>query len=571
MITHRSPTLLTDHRVLLLVFGSILVGCGDDAALMDDGDGDSTGAAPSSTSATPEPTTSTPSSSGATGSETSEVDETGASSSSTGGPADDTPPMLALTSPRDGRMTPVRQILVTGTVTDDVGVAALVHAGPDGEQPIEIADDGTFSATLPLEPGANAVTLVARDAAGNEAEAEVAVYFGHRISVGNSQAAFLRDGTLFTWGRNELGQLGNGTLDGSGYGDDPETSALPVRYEIPVAGLVSVVTRQTFMIALRDDGHVLTWGSNSNGQLGYETPADCGSTGDDPCQRSPTEVPGITDAIAVAAGFTHSLVLLRDGTVLAFGDNEDGQLGDETIGASSLEPIPVPGLADVVQLAASSDGTLALTVDGQVWAFGRNDRGQLGIGSADGEPHPAPVLVPGVAGAVSIAAANTTSYAQLDDGTMITWGRNHAGQAGTGAQDGADVLAPTAVVLEDLTALSALDAIAGDGFVGVALTSEPRVLAWGLGSLGQLGQGYLEDGERDLANRTFASPVAVAPPDESLFDVVEIEVGAGGPAMALTSEGNLFGWGWSFHGSLGLEGAIEAWAYSAPVLVFPAD
>ena len=562
--------------MVLLALGTLLVGCGDDAAPIDDGASDSTSAASSSTSTTPEPepsTTSTSSSSSAatSGSETVAVDETGASSSSTGAPADDTPPTLAITSPRDGRMTPVRRILVTGTVTDDVGVVALVHAGPDGEQPIEVADDGTFSATLPLEPGANAVALVARDAAGNEAEAQVAVYFGHRVSVGNSQAAFLRDGTLFTWGRNELGQLGNGTLDGSGYGDDPVISALPVRYELPVTGLVSVVTRQTFMIALRDDGHVLTWGSNTDGQLGYVSPVDCGSDGDDPCQREPTEVPGITDAIAVAAGYTHSLVLLRDGTVLAFGNNQSGQLGDETIGASSPEPIPIPGLADVVQLAASSDGTLALTGDGQVWAFGRNDRGQLGTGSADGDPHPVPVLVPGVGDAVSIAAANTTSYAQLEDGTMLAWGRNHAGQAGTGAVDGADVLSPTPVVLEDLSALSGLDAIAGDGFVGVALTSEPRVLAWGQGSLGQLGQGYLEDGSRDLANRTFASPVAVDPRDESLFDVVEIEVGAGGPTMALTSEGNLFGWGWSFHGSLGLEGAIEAWAYSAPVLVFPAD
>jgi alpha-tubulin suppressor-like RCC1 family protein len=556
----------------LLLFAS-LAGCSDDPAPGAGSDESSTGATPidpTSTGAEPEPDPSTTTST-SDGTSTASLDDTGSSSSSTGAPVDDVPPTLTLTSPRDGRMTPVRRIQVTGTVTDDVAVTELVHAGPDGEQPIEVADDGTFTATVPLVPGANAVTLLARDAAGNEAEAQVAVYFGHRISVGNSQSGFLREGTLFTWGRNELGQLGNGTLEGSGYGDDPETAALPVRYELPVTGLVSVVTRQGFMIALRDDGHVLTWGSNAQGQLGYETPADCGSSGDDPCQREPTEVTGITDAVAVAAGFNHSLVLRADGTVLSFGGNALGQLGYETPESSSMMPSSVPGVADVVQLAASSDSTFALTASGEVWAWGANDRGQLGLGSLDAVPHPTPMLVPGVASVASIAATNTTVLAHRGDGTMLAWGRNHAGQAGTGDESGAEVLAPTPVMVEGLLPLEGVTSIAGDGFVSLALTDQPTVLAWGLGSLGQLGQGYLPDGERDLLNRFVASPVAVAPRDAALFDVVEIEVGAGGPAMALTSEGHLFGWGWSFHGSLGLAGAIEAWAYSAPVLVFAAD
>ena len=135
----------------------------------------------------------------------------------------------------------------------------------------------------------------------------------------------LAGGKLFTWGRNELGQLGNGTLTGTWSAD--ETVVLPPMYEQAAADLVSIVTRQTFMIALASDGTVRTWGSNASGQLGYATPADCGSNGTSPCGRAPAIVPGISDAVAVAAGFDHALVLRADGSVIAFGSNAKGQLG----------------------------------------------------------------------------------------------------------------------------------------------------------------------------------------------------------------------------------------------------
>ncbi|MEM9195637.1 MAG: hypothetical protein AAGF12_41100, partial [Myxococcota bacterium] len=112
------------------------------------------------------------------------------------------------------------------------------------------------------------------------------------------------------------------------------------------------------------------------------------------------------------------------------------------------------------------------------------------------------------------------------------------------------------------------DADAGDGFIGLLLTGDGRVFAMGLGRLGQLGQGNLMDGSRDLEDREVASEVAVDAADRAVFDILEVEVGAGGPALAASRSGDLFGWGWSFRGSLGLGGAIDAWAYSTPVLVF---
>lgn len=532
----------------------------------------STGPSPSSS---PGPTSDAPgSTTGAEGVDVTGSDST-AASPSTGEVADRQPPALELLTPRAGRMTPVRRIRLAGTATDDVALLELVADLGGAPIPIEVEDDGSFDVPLDLAPGDNQGVLVARDEAGNETELAIDVYFGHRISVGNSQSAFLRDGVLLTWGRNEQGQLGNGTLEGSGYGDDPRTSMLPVRYELPAPELVSVVTRQAFMIALRDDGQVLTWGSNSDGQLGYLAESDCGASGTSPCRRDPTPVPGITGAIAVAAGYRHSLVLLEDGTVISFGDNTHGQLGRPTPDASTEEPALVESLSGVIQVAAGSDCSFALTETGQVHAWGENDRGQLGLGMADALPHPTPTPVPGLADVAELAAANTTTFARLHDGTVWSWGRNHTGQAGIGDESGGEILVPTAVVVQTpggtTEPLAGTSNIAGDGFVGLSLSPEAELMAWGLGSLGQLGQGYLDDGTRDLEARWVASPVWVDPSIAMIFDVVELEVGAGGPAMALTSSGDLFGWGWSFRGSLGLEGAIDAWAYSAPFLVLAAD
>lgn len=578
-------------RSVVAVFAAS--GCGDDVAPQDEtsssGSGDATvgaeddaGARPDDDSADTTASTPDPTGDGTTeGGSTAAADgtETGGTRTDGGetetGTPDEQPPQVTIVSPRPDRMTPVRQILVEGTVTDEGGTASVLRVDPDGDEAIVVSDDGSFTALVPLTPGANEIEFVASDEAGNETSQTLAVYYGHRVSVGNSQVAYIRDGTLYTWGRNELGQLGNGTLLGSGYGDDPDTADLPVRYEVDVAGLVSVVNRQTFMMAVRGDGHVMTWGSNRDGQLGYEAEGDCGSGGSSPCRRVPTEVPGIDAAIAIAPGFDHAVVLLDDGSVVTFGSNESGQLGYETLEESSSTPTPIADLTEIVQIASGSDASYALTADGDVYAWGENDRGQLGRGEADGDAHPLPVVIPDLDGVVALAAANTTALALRDDGTVAAWGRNHTGQAGVGDDSGDNVLVPTTILVEPsrgmFVPLADVENIAADGFVGLAVTTEGRVYAWGLGALGQLGQGVLKGGDRDLDSRVVASPLSVSSDDDDSFDVVEIEGGAGGPSMSLTRDGDLFGWGWSFRGSLGLDGAINAWAYSTPVLVFPAD
>lgn len=569
-------TFSTSLAVLLTC--GIAGGCGDDTESADTDVGTSTGEPGSTGEPLPGSTGNAETTSDIPGGSTGDtpgttgVAETGSTGSAETTGAEQTAPTIELLSPRPGSAVASRVWTFEGTADDvDGDLDTVTYDGPDGAVEVEVADDGSFSAEVTLVPGPNSYAFTATDAEGNTAEATLDVHFGHRISVGNSQAAYLRDGTLFTWGRNELGQLGNGTLEGSGWGDDPETANLPVRYEVDVDGLVSVVNRQTFMLGLHSDGTVLSWGSNGSGQLGRDADTDCGSSGTSACGRTPTVVPGVTGAVAIGAGFEHALVLREDGSVWAWGDNAYGQLGDPAAGDTRMSPAAVVGVSDIIQVAAGSDASYALTADGTVYAWGENDRGQLGRGTTDGDAHPTPTLIDGLDDVVHVAAANTTAFALRSDGSLVAWGRNHTGQAGIGVESGDNVLMPTPVVDTDGNPLGDVVSVAGDGFVGLALTADGTVYAWGLGALGQLGQGYLDGGERDLDARRAASPVAIDDDLADAFDPLEIEGGAGGPSLALSADGNLFGWGWSFQGSLGLEGAINAWAYSAPVVVFAAD
>lgn len=485
---------------------------------------------------------------------------------------DTSPPVVEILSPRDDLAFDERRIVVTGSAKDDVGIAELtILVGTRAPVAVPVAADGSFVVSFEPDPGSNTVTLTAKDASGNSTQATRTAYFGHRVSVGNSQAALLANGKIYTWGRNELGQLGNGTLVGTWSADT--SAALPAMYERNAPELVSIVTRQTSMIALAKDGSVQTWGANGSGQLGYTTPADCGSKANTACGRTAKAVPGITDAVAIAAGFDHTLVLRKDGTVLAFGSNDSGQIGQPATVASTNAPTEVPGLTDVIAIAAGSSHSIALTKAGKVYVWGNNQQGQLGLGTTDKDPHPTPTLVDGVTG-LSIASCNNTVLVRTADKHVVTWGQNNNGQIGNGTTTAA--LKPTQVLVSAATdtapakPLTGIDSIAGDGFVSLALDDKGVVYAWGMGSLGQLGQGLLGNGDRDLANRSVASPVYVDPADKSVFDVVEIEVGAGGPAFAWTKAHKLFGWGWSFQGSLGGgTSLINAWAYTTPFLVFP--
>ena len=196
---------------------------------------------------------------------------------------------------------------------------------------------------------------------------------------GEHSLALLENGTVTAWGSNSYGQLGNNST---------EPSDVPV----PVSGLSAVAAisaGDSHSLALLGNGTVMAWGYNFQGQLGDGTTTD---------RHVPVAVSGLSGAIAVAGGGFHSLALLRNGTVAAWGANGSGQLGDGsrtgpercgeiTTFPCAKTPAAVSGLGGVTAISAGHEHSLALRGSGSVLAWGGNESGQLGDGTSTG-PEP---------------------------------------------------------------------------------------------------------------------------------------------------------------------------------------
>jgi alpha-tubulin suppressor-like RCC1 family protein len=303
--------------------------------------------------------------------------------------------------------------------------------------------------------------------------------------------ALRSDGTVSAWGLNEHGELGDGTTT------DRFT---PVQ----VKGLTGVITQvavgEGFSLALRSDGTVWAWGRNDHGQLGRGIITSEGV--------APARVAVLNRVTEIAAGRRFGLALRSDGIVFAWGDGQFGQLGN---GATADSPVPVKiaGLAQVTGISAGSDAALATEASGisaitSVWAWGDNDEGQLGDGTTAG--HSTPERVTGLPVSIAgISAGNQFAAVLGTDGSVWGWGSNVLGQLDI-APAGAAVTRP----LKIIAAGSRIIQISAGGGHMLALRSNGTVLAWGLGVRGQLGNGVQTQvsGQVEVTNLGGATQVA---------------------------------------------------------------
>lgn len=251
----------------------------------------------------------------------------------------------------------------------------------------------------------------------------IAIAGGGSAYIGGGHAlAVLEDGRVFSWGNNEAGQLGDGSISSR------DMTSVP-RAVVGAAGARAVAAGGLHSVALRPDGTVLTWGHNQFGQLGL------GSADTNPGTPTPVQ-PAVSRIKAIAAGGTHTLALKDDGTVWAWGRNTAGQVGNGSIAPNNPGAAPVPtqvvDLTDVVAIAAGELHSVALKQDGSVWAWGANESGQLGIGRM-GPSEPRPVRVVSQLKFIEISAGVNHSNAMTDDGDVWSWGSNQIGQLGTGS------------------------------------------------------------------------------------------------------------------------------------------
>jgi alpha-tubulin suppressor-like RCC1 family protein len=204
-------------------------------------------------------------------------------------------------------------------------------------------------------------------------------------------------GSVWAWGWNGSGQLGDGTR---------------VAHSSPVLvvgghSFVEVVGGDDHSLARKADGSVWAWGWNGSGQLGDETRDS---------HSSPVLVVGAHSFVEVAGGYLHSLARKADGSVWAWGYNYYGQLGDGTADARSSPVLVVGGHSFVEVAGGGYNHSLARKADGSVWAWGYNGNGELGDGTTDHRS--SPVLVVGGHSFVEVAGGGSHSLAR----TRSTWG-----------------------------------------------------------------------------------------------------------------------------------------------------
>lgn len=296
-----------------------------------------------------------------------------------------------------------------------------------------------------------------------------------------------------------LGENDHGELGTGTFGGE----ALEPKMINGLDGIVAVLAGGRHSVALKKDGTVLTWGFNASGQLGD------GTTQNSP---APFKVAGVSNVKAIATGSGHVVALKHDGTVWAWGGNHSGQVGNGDY-QDCMTPTQVPGLQDVIAIAAGAFNTTALKKDGTLWSWGFNGRGQLGNGAK--ERSSIPVRVSGLDDVHAIAAGDWHVVALKHDGSVWAWGSNHASQLGSSST--AYSLSPVQVPgINNIT-----DITASVGHT-IAIARNDTVWAWGDAGTGMWGNGISMDGSvSPVMVSGYNGPVmiaAVVNPDTVLRD-----------------------------------------------------
>lgn len=289
------------------------------------------------------------------------------------------------------------------------------------------------------------------------------------------------EGRVYAWGRNAQGQLGNRSTTDSNV-------PVAVYMDGALAGkrVVAVAAGDEFSVALTDDGLVYTWGDGGDGQLGHNAFVDF--------SNEPVAV-GTSGALngkfvtAIAAGSEHVLALTSEGKVYAWGSNGYGQLGTNMFGTNRSLPNPVYhggayGQKTVVDIACGWDHSIALTADGRVYVWGENDHGQVGNNSKSNRNDPGIVSAAGVLNGKTVAAVtggDSHTTALTTEGRVYDWGFNDYGQLGNDTE-GTDTPLPVAVDTSGALAGKTVVALGSNwgGVFNLALavaTTGPRIMA----------------------------------------------------------------------------------------------
>ena len=291
--------------------------------------------------------------------------------------------------------------------------------------------------------------------------------------------AIATDGTLWAWGYNYYGQLGDGTTT-------DRTS--PVRIGL-ASNWASVSASSSYTVAIATDGTLWAWGSNSGGQLGGPTTS----------RSSPVRIGTENNWASVSVCLrgkndtsSHAMAITTDGSLWAWGGNDEGQLGDGTT-TNRASPVRIGLANNWASVSAGGDHTVAIATDGTLWAWGSNWYGQLGDGTGGGGVLDSsgdkltPVQIGTTRSWSSVSAGISYTVAIRADGTLWAWGSNSSGQLGD-SYGTTTIKTPVRIGAENNWV-----SVSAGWLHTVAIATDGTLWAWGYNSTGQLGDGTTTD------------------------------------------------------------------------------
>lgn len=306
------------------------------------------------------------------------------------------------------------------------------------------------------------------------------------LTVNGRSHAITADGKVYSWGRNDSGELGDGTKT-----HRKEPVAVDMSGALAGKSVTALSANHVYTLALTADGKVYAWGANFAGQLGL---------GDTVDRTTPQLVQGALASktiVSISAGLGHSLVLASDGTVYGWGNNAYHTLGDGST-ATRLSPVAMNTTGTLLAgktITAIKCGyyhNVVLTSEGKLYSWGFNGNGKLGDGSDTDRS--APVLISGSLAdktVVAIAGNNSHHLALTSDNQLHCWGYNLFGQLGDGSTT--DRTTPVPVTMSGALAGKTIASIQAGSANSLATTTDGKVFNWGMNDVGELGNGSAAD------------------------------------------------------------------------------
>ena len=356
-----------------------------------------------------------------------------------------------------------------------------------------------------------------------------------QVSAGqNHTAVIIEDGSLWIWGGNAYGQLGLGRTG--------QAFNLPHQVQ-PGTTWAYVSAGESHTMAIREDGSLWAWGNRENGRLGQGA-----VTG---VQNTPIRVGTLNTWATVSAGSQHTMATRTDGSLWAWGNRENGRLGhsglpEQTIG-NQVTPVRVGILNTWATVSAGSQHTVATRTDGSLWAWGNRENGRIGQGAATGAQN-VPIRVGNLNIWASASAGESHTLAVQTNGTLWAWGNRAIGRIGQGSITG-NQETPIQVGTESTWA----DVSAGSSH-SVAFRTDGTLWAWGSRANGRIGQGAATGAQN--------TPIRVG-----ILSITWVYMSAGGShTVAIRTDGTLWAWGNNASGSLGDGGGAEQ---ATPINITP--